>query len=152
MGCCCSGCCVDPEDRLLQECTEENTKMFVPDVARGKVVSVYDGDTLTVAARHARHGTPYLFRVRLAGVDAPEIRGSDAAGKAAALAARDALREQVLGKMVSIIPMGRPEKYGRLLARVELKGRDMSKWLLEQKLAVPYDGSTKQNSSRASKV
>ena len=79
---------------------------------------VYDGDTLTVAARHARHGTPYLFKVRLAGIDAAEMRGGGPEEKVAAVAARDALREQVLGKIVTIVPTGEQEKYGRLLASV----------------------------------
>ena len=39
----------------------------------------YDGDTITVAARLRRKGKPYLFRVRLARIDSPEMRGNDKA-------------------------------------------------------------------------
>ncbi|KAL3897976.1 MAG: hypothetical protein SGPRY_012938, partial [Prymnesium sp.] len=130
MGACC-GCCVDPEDRVLAGCTEKNTPRFLPQVSRAKVLSVYDGDTLTVAARHARRGRAYLFRVRLAGVDTPELRGSSADEKQRALLARDALRDKVQGKMVSVLPTGEQEKYGRLLARIEYQGKDICNWLIE---------------------
>ena len=81
------------EDAQLARCTAKNTPRFVPDVRRGKVTSVYDGDTLTIAARHSQQGPAYLFSVRLEGIDTPEIRGASSEGeKRAALAARDALR------------------------------------------------------------
>merc|ERR1719231_1697933 len=103
MGSACSCQCIEDalEDRRLAKCTQSNTLKFVPDVRRARVVSVYDGDTITVAARHHK-GSPALFKVRLAGIDAPEMRGGSAAEKQAALAARDFLRDLVLEKHVTL--------------------------------------------------
>lgn len=146
---CTSACCGDPEDAVLKTCTTDNTARFLPEVARAKVVSVYDGDTITIAARHGRQGKPYLFKVRLAGIDAAEMRGSSDEEKLAAVAARDALRELILGKMVKVVPTGEQEKYGRLLARVVYKKRDVCDWMVEMKYALPYDGGTKSMDASA---
>ena len=78
----------------------------------------------------------------LAGIDAPELRGGSAAEKAAGLEARDFLREKCMNKCVTLQNV-ETEKYGRLLANVSLRGRDLSKLLLERGYAVPYDGGAK---------
>ena len=36
------------------------------------------------------------------------------------------------------------DKYGRVLAEVWFEGTNLSDWLIDQGLAVPYDGGTKQ--------
>ena len=84
---------------------------------------------------------PYLFRVRLAGVAAPEIRGATSADeKRAAIAARDALRAAILGELVTLTVYGL-DKYGRLLASVvHDRTGDVSRWLLEAGYVRPYDG------------
>ena len=121
-------------------CTNKNTARFVPELTQVKVVSVYDGDTLTVAGRHAGVGPPRLFSVRLVGVDTPEIKGVTAEEKAAALAARDALRGRVLSRMATLTVKGN-DKYGRLLADVaDETGEDMSAWLIENGYGRAYDG------------
>ena len=141
MGGSCS--CIDiVEDAKLRKCTASNTLRFVPDVQRAKCVSVYDGDTITVAARPSRRGQPYLFKVRLAGIDAPEMRGGSAAEKEAAIAARDYLRERICNKCVTLSNV-ETEKYGRLLCTVKHRGKDVSRLLLDRGFAVPYDGGTK---------
>jgi len=143
MGSGCSTCIDDAcEDRRLKNCTDKNCRKFVPDVTRCRVVSVYDGDTITVAAREGRRGMPRLFKVRLAGIDAPEIRGGSGAEKQAAIEARDFLRGNLLNKCVTLSDV-KLEKYGRLLATVSHKGNDVSQMLLNRGYAVPYDGGTK---------
>jgi endonuclease YncB( thermonuclease family) len=138
---------LDPraEDPHIAHCTTRNTPRFMPAVRRGKVTTVYDGDTLTVAARHGSLGVPYLFNVRLSGIDAPEIRGAISAGeKRAAFVARDALRAAILGELVTLT-VYRFDKYGRLLAAVahDSKG-DMSRWMLEAGHARPYHGGRRE--------
>ncbi len=73
---------------------------FAGEIVRGSipadVVSVYDGDTITVNA-HPWPGLTIRTAVRLRGIDTPEIRGKCAAEITAALAARDRLAELMVG-------------------------------------------------------
>lgn len=143
MGASCSTFVEDAiEDRKLSKCTATNTLRFIPEVRRARVVSIYDGDTITVAARLKGRSAPFLFKVRLQGIDAPEIRGGSAEEKQSALVARDFLRERALNKPVTLGNV-ETEKYGRLLASVKLRGKDLSQLMLERGYAQPYDGGTK---------
>lgn len=58
-----------------------------------KVLSVYDGDTVTCELRRT-------VRVRILGLDSPEIRTRDLEEKARGLAARDYLRSMIEGEEV----------------------------------------------------
>jgi micrococcal nuclease len=139
---------------------------FVPPLAAGRVVSVYDGDTLTVASRvPGLVDSPcYKFTVRLRGVDTPELRTRDADEKSVARLARDQVRALALHRMVELRNLGR-EKYGRLLCEVWLspdtpaatavspeavgpeavgpEAVSLGEWLLSRRLAVRYDGGKK---------
>jgi micrococcal nuclease len=84
---------------------------------RAVVEDVYDGDTVTLTIDLGMHVHLRRQKVRLIGIDAPEVRGDS---RAAGLTARDFLR--------SLLPVGaavvvetekdRAEKYGRWLARI----------------------------------
>ena len=121
------------------------TKPFVPPVSGGRVIKVYDGDTITIASTIPIKNSPlYRFSVRLNGIDTPEIKGSDEIEKRVALLARDALSEKILYKDVELINV-KTEKYGRLLAEVVFNGQNMNEWMIAQRFAVKYDGGTKQS-------
>ena len=45
----------------LQDSTWENTDPFSPDVKFGKVIKVYDGDTITIAAKPYKDYPVYRF-------------------------------------------------------------------------------------------
>ena len=132
---------VDEVEARLMLCTKANTPRFIPNLRRGKVVSVYDGDTMTLAAFLGSQEGPHLFSIRLAGVDAPEIRGaSSAQEERAALKARDFLRNIVLNKLVTLTVEG-IDKYGRVLAKVMLDDHgDVSQILIRGRYAIPYHG------------
>ena len=115
---------------------------FIPPVEKGKVVKVYDGDTITVATRLPYSDKWYRFSVRLAGIDSAEIKGKTPNEKAAALKARDALHDLIFGKIVKLKRVS-TEKYGRLLADIYLEDLHVNKWLLDNGLAIPYDGGNK---------
>jgi len=126
-----------------------DTVEFVPPIHRGIVVKVYDGDTITVASRldtesrwFTAKSTLYRFRVRLRGIDTPEIKGSSEAEKTKAKEARDALSAQIMGQEVVLRNLGN-EKYGRVLADVYFREVHMNQWMLEQGYAQVYDGGTK---------
>jgi endonuclease YncB( thermonuclease family) len=126
--------------------TYETTEKFVPPISYGKVVKVYDGDTITVATPLDGTRAPiYHFSVRLRGIDSPEIRGKTPEEKAAATKARDALSAKILNRMVFLQNID-TEKYGRVLADVYLEEpqkQSISEWMLEHHYAVAYNGGTK---------
>lgn len=140
----CCGCFTKPNiDDALSNADWLNTVPFVPPVTSGKVIKVYDGDTITIASRLPFTNSPiYKFPVRLLGIDCPEIKGSTETEKNLAKSARDALSSRINGKMV-ILKNVSTEKYGRLLADVYIDGENMNQWMLNNNYAVKYDGGTK---------
>jgi micrococcal nuclease len=120
-----------------------NTVPFVPPVTSGKVIKVYDGDTITIATKLPMANSPvYRFPVRLTGIDSPEIKGKSEAEIALAKQSRDSLHELIYGKTVKLGNVSM-EKYGRLLADVYLNDVHVNQWMLDNKYAIPYDGGTK---------
>lgn len=84
----------------------------------GRVVSVADGDTLTVVVGG------HEVRIRLAEIDAPE-RGQPWAARS-----RDTLRSLVDGQTVQIFETDR-DRWGRVVGRVYLDGRDVNAELVQ---------------------
>jgi micrococcal nuclease len=123
-----------------------DTKQYIPDVSFGKVVKVYDGDTITIANRISIGNTHteqiYRFQVRLSGIDTPEIKTKNEATKALAIKVRDALSAIIFGKIVHLKNVSH-EKFGRLLADVYLDDIHLNQWLIDNQYAVKYDGGTK---------
>lgn len=135
---------LDKELRYLKDIEYSNTVAFVPPITCGKVIKVYDGDTITVASKLPHMDDPiYRFSVRLAGIDTPEIKGKTMHEKELAIDARDALHNLIFGKMVYFKNVS-TEKYGRVLADVYFEDIHINAWMLEHKYAVPYFGGTKQ--------
>lgn len=122
----------------------ENTVPFVPPINRGKVIKVYDGDTITIAAKLPYPESPiYRISVRLNGIDTPEIKGQTQREKDLAKQIRDILQKKIMNKIVELKKTS-SEKYGRLLADVYLDGICINDWMIEQGYAVKYDGGTKE--------
>lgn len=113
----------------------------MPPICEGRVIKVYDGDTITVATPIPGSGdkTVYKFSVRLAGIDCPELRSESNDERFMARNAQRATSGQVLGKVVSLRNV-RLEKYGRLLCDVWVGGLHVNQWLVSEGIAVPYDG------------
>ena len=125
----------------------DETTPFVPPIKSGYVIKVYDGDTITIAAKMPFINSPiYRFSVRLIGIDCPEIKGKTLTEKELAINARDALANKVMGKLVTLQNVSL-EKYGRLLADVYCDGVNMNHWMLDKKFALPYDGGKKTRPS-----
>ena len=127
----------------LNEVRYLDTVIFVPPITAGKVVKVYDGDTITIAAKLPNVDSPvYRFSVRLLGIDSAEIKGKTFAEKEIAVRARDALHKLIFGKIVHLKKIS-TEKYGRILADVYLGDIHINQWMLDNNYAIPYDGGTK---------
>jgi micrococcal nuclease len=116
----------------------ETVKPFVPDLSRAKVVKVYDGDTVTVAT--LIRGAGYSFRVRLRGIDAPEMRSRNPAETELAVRARDYLRSVCLGKVVSVSDVALGKFAGRFLGDVVVDGASLAAQMLEAGHARAYGG------------
>jgi micrococcal nuclease len=128
----------------LQDITIKETVVFKPPITSGKVVKVYDGDTITIATKIPCPNSPiYRFSVRLNGIDSPEIRGKNEKEKELAIVSRDKLHALIFGKIVSIRNIG-TEKYGRVLADVFLDELHVNQWMLDNFYAVEYNGKTKK--------
>ena len=97
---------------------------------------VYDGDTITADIDLGLSVTMRGVKLRLLGIDAPEMRGSD---RDRGILARDWLRSQILDREILIqTKKDDREKYGRLLAIVWLDEVNINKALLDQGFAVPF--------------
>lgn len=131
----------------MELATYENSEPFIPEIQGGKVVRVYDGDTITISARIIIDGVeiPKIFRfnVRIRGIDSPELKTKNPKEKALAIQSRDRLAGFIMNDMVTLENVDY-DKYGRILADVKTKdGTNVSSWMLENKLAVEYDGGKK---------
>ncbi len=93
----------------------------------GIVTKISDGDTLWI--KPAPDQRP--AKVRLQGIDAPEIC------QAWGAEARDALAQRVLRRRVTINTR-RNDDYGRALARIDLDGEDVAGWMVQQGHAWSY--------------
>ena len=96
--------------------------------ASGVVTRVIDGDTLWV--KTGSDGA--LLKVRIHGVDAPEICQPGGAQ------ARDALKRQVFGQRITLNIRSRDD-YGRAVASVYLQDIDMARWLVVNGHAWAYN-------------
>jgi endonuclease YncB( thermonuclease family) len=134
----------------LLETTEldlNNTKKYIPDIHYGKVIKVYDGDTITIATQLYNGSLVpkkemYKFNIRISGIDTPEIKSSNVAERELAILARDALSNIVMGKVVRLEDISH-DKYGRLLCNVFVDDINIAKWMIEHDYAMVYNGGTK---------
>ena len=91
-----------------------------------KVVSVHDGDTLTaIDATNTQH------KVRLQGIDAPELR------QAFGTKARDRLADLTLRKVVRV-NFHDHDRYGRVLADIEAGGQGVNRQMVAEGMAWHY--------------
>ena len=102
-------------------------------------IRVVDGDTVD----------RWIWRWRLARLDAPEIRKAQCPEeRAAGIAAAQRLREIIAsGRTVRLAPaQWRLDKWGRLVGRLEVDGQDVAAILIAEGHARPYDGRSRRES------
>lgn len=103
-----------------------------PREVEGIVIRVGDGDTVTVAAASGEE-----VRVRLYGIDAPEIRHKDRPGQPHGRESRNALKEKVHRKAVraEIVDV---DTYGRLVGTLFLGRRNINAEMVAEGHAWAY--------------
>ena len=137
--------CCNKYDAGLHNACYLNTEPFVPKITEGKVIKVYDGDTITIAARLPYINAPISrFSVRLSGIDSPELKTHNSNEKIAAIISRDKLHGLIFNKIVTLQNVSL-EKYGRILADVYLDQLHVNQWLLDNHCAIKYDGGQKSD-------
>jgi micrococcal nuclease len=124
----------------------EDTVEFTFPITGGRVIKVYDADTITIASKLPYDASPmYRLSVRLNGIDAPEIKGKGVSDeeKESAKVARDFVSNLVFNKFVRLENI-QSEKYGRILADVFVGDIHINELLIKERYAVKYDGGTKK--------
>lgn len=111
------------------------------EVVYGKICDVYDGDTCTFIVLVGK--VPIKLNARIIGIDTPEIRGALPLEKEAAIVVRDEVSRLIEGKILPI-KMVKWDKYGgRVDAHIFVEDGLLSTYLLNNRLAKPYDGGKK---------
>jgi micrococcal nuclease len=90
-----------------------------PALPTAEVIRVSDGDSLTVKLRGVK------TRVRIEGIDAPELQQAGSKGATSALAGL------VKGRTVEVQETGK-DRYGRTLAQIRADGKDVGVELVRQ--------------------
>ena len=91
----------------------------------GKVVSIADGDTITVLVDKTQ------YRIRLVGIDAPESK------QTFGTKAKKALADKVFGKEVKV-EWSEKDRYKRILGTIFLENRWINKEMVEEGWAWHY--------------
>lgn len=115
----------------------------VPGPVQARVLAVIDGDTIAVRAR-IWLGQDVETRVRLAGVDAPELRGACQRERVLARAAQKRVADMIDGAVVSLSDIRHDKFGGRVLASVRTAaGDDLAALLIADGLARAYGGGAR---------
>lgn len=145
---------------MLENCTCYNTPPFSlsGNIYRGKVSSIYDGDTMTCIIEMFTDRF-YQMKCRLQGIDTPEMIGSDhvqaviarnrviqlIANMDAGNMSRNMIKEFFnTHNFYVVLKCGNFDKYGRLLAEVytednyKNEGESINQILLNENLAIAY--------------
>ena len=121
---------------------------------QGKIVDVYDGDTVKIVLNLPINSQYFRWNCRLSGINTPEIRTKNIKEKEFGLLVRDKLKERIENKIL-LIKCGEFDKYGRLLVEIYENQEaalwsaphqlySINNWLIENNYAKPYDGGTKE--------
>lgn len=103
----------------------------------GRCLRVIDGDTILADITCPCCKVQSQQRVRLARIDAPELRGPE---RGNAIMARDRLKTACQGRPIAIaVQRAWPDRYGRVIAEVLVDGVNMSDMLLASGLVRHYD-------------
>lgn len=117
---------------------------------KAKILEVVDGDTLDILI-DLGFEVSYKTRIRLLGVDTPEIHSKNADIKKSGQISKKFVEEWV-GRNPDVIVStvkDKSEKYGRILATLRPLADDeaLNDLLIREKMAVPYFGGKKNETN-----
>mgnify|MGYP001192381305 FL=1 len=96
---------------------------------RAKIISVYDGDTVT-ALVDLGFGITNKIKIRLKGINTPEVRGAE---RPEGIVSRDYLRNLILDKNIILQTFrDKTGKYGRYIGVLWIDDTNVNELLVEQ--------------------
>ena len=135
-----AGMLLAPAGRSAEPTMPAQAASLVRSGYSAEVLRVIDGDTFEARVR-VWPGMDITTKVRLRGIDAPEMRARCANEREKALAARDALARILLQGAVGVAYVGQDKYSGRVDAKVStVETADVSAALLAGGYARAYDG------------
>ena len=105
----------------------------------GEVVSVYDGDTITVLSGNTQH------KIRLEGIDTPESK------QPFGNKAKQAMSRMVFGRQVKVV-WKKKDRYGRTLGHVYVNGKWTNLQMIKQGMAWHYKQYSKDKELASAEV
>ena len=125
---------------LLNSIIVESNAEDYSDVSVSRIIKVIDGDTFRVDINELSDIIGKNIRIRILGIDAPEINGKCAFEKELAIKARDFV-QILLDNADSVILKNLDRgNFFRLLAEVIVDGKNLGELLIAKDLAVRYQG------------
>ena len=115
---------------------------------KAHLVRVVDGDTID-ADIELGFSVFMRDRIRLMGIDTPESRTRNLEEKSWGMAAKHRLIELLAeadGEFILKTEDMEKGKFGRVLGTIMINGKDANQSLIEEKLAIPYEGGNKDES------
>lgn len=117
-----------------------------------KYLKNYDADTVTVQIPGVHPLLGEKISVRVRHIDAPEIKGKLPCEKEAARIAQRLVENQLKrAKRIDLKNVDR-DKYFRVLADIEVDGKDLKAIVEKNHLSVAYEGGTKQKLNWCSRL
>ena len=138
--------------QAYHSCTSENTPTYGYENLKKlvKVLKVMDGDTIDIAL-HYETGKIFKHRIRLFGIDTPEMHPSlsnpDRLKEIeASKQSKEALTQRLQENNHMVLAHFHTfDKYGRLMATLyDKQGEDINKWMIASGYAQEYFGKTKK--------
>ena len=129
---------IDEVTEMLKDLTLENTNEFKAPINYGKCVKVYDGDTIHIVAP-LFNGVISRFKIRIYGIDCPEIRTKDVNEKQAGHIAKKILSDRILNQIIQCYDVGQ-DKYGRILCKIKHENVEIHEFMLDTGFACEYLG------------
>jgi len=130
--------------QLPDNINSRKIKPFIPNIKYGKVVKIYDGDTITIVSYIPKYNTLHKFKIRLARIDCPELQTKNKIEKKISKIAREEVFNIVGINAIIKLKNLKIDKYGRILADIyNTNNICINDHLLEKRLAIKYNGGTK---------
>ena len=139
---CCKAIFTQQRQPIPSGISKNEYPKYVPQITHGRVVDVYDGDTITIVGYVKHNPDLFRFSVRLNGIDCPEMKGKNENEKIVAKFAKQYVHDIVYDNIITLEDVSL-DKYGRVLSKVMFGSRDIAQELLDKNMAVSYDGGTK---------